>query len=99
MEITTGLSKNTIMAYRKLIIEQIKNSKDQLFEKIGGPGIEVEIEETAIFWEKNNITSSTLDDEDEIQWIVGGIEETEENFFSCYSSQERSCEYLRSAGK
>ncbi|KAG0435390.1 hypothetical protein DMUE_4750, partial [Dictyocoela muelleri] len=82
IEITTGLSKNTIIAYRKMIIEQIKNSKDQLFGKIGGPGIKVQIDETAICRGKIIINpSSTLDDDDEIQWLVGGIEETEEKIF------------------
>ncbi|KAG0425998.1 hypothetical protein DMUE_6001 [Dictyocoela muelleri] len=81
MQLITGLSKNTIIDLRKKIINIIKSKSDIIFSKIGGPGIRVQIDETAICRGKIITNpSNTLDGErnNEIQWLIGGIEETDE---------------------
>ncbi|KAG0420593.1 hypothetical protein EQH57_0084 [Dictyocoela roeselum] len=80
--IITSLDLKTIIELRKKIIMKIKEKKDELFKKIGGENIRVQVDETAICRGKIIINpSDTLDDDEknEIQWLIGGIEEKNRN--------------------
>ncbi|KAG0421375.1 hypothetical protein DMUE_6296, partial [Dictyocoela muelleri] len=76
-QLVSEISKTTIINIRQKIVGEIKDKKAFLFQKIGGPGIRVQIDETAICRGKIILNpSNTLDDMEGIQWLVGGIEET-----------------------
>ncbi|KAG0425750.1 hypothetical protein DMUE_6014 [Dictyocoela muelleri] len=78
MEILGEISKQTYSNVRKLIVSKIKSKENEIWGKIGGNGIAVQIDETAIC--RGRIIqnpSSTLDETPGIQWLIGGVEVSE----------------------
>lgn len=65
-----------ISKIRKKISETIGENSESILGKIGGPGVMVQIDETAICRGRIILNpSSYYDDDPETQWLVGGIED------------------------
>ena len=68
-------SENTYIKIKDLILQVISEQEPEMV-KIGGEGIGVQFDETAICnGELIPNPSSTLDNKPNIQWLVGGVEE------------------------
>ncbi|KAG0419702.1 hypothetical protein EQH57_0429 [Dictyocoela roeselum] len=75
------LHKSTNGVDPHIIIKTIKIKRTQIFRKIGGEMICVQVDETAICQGRIIENSSSMyDDMEGIQWLIGGVEVTENKF-------------------
>ncbi|KAG0439301.1 hypothetical protein DMUE_2527 [Dictyocoela muelleri] len=83
VELLTGISSKTTYKLKKIIIETIKKRKAEIFSKIGGERVYVQVDVTAIYQGRIiENPSSMYDDMEGIQWLIGGVEVTENK--SCF---------------
>lgn len=86
------ISENTFLKIKDIITERIPLESS---EKIGGPTYAVQMDETAICNGQLIINpSSTLDENDKIQWLVGGIDNANPKRFFIEIVENRKIETM-----
>jgi transposase-like protein len=85
----TGHSKDTITAYVKYYRQLVMETLDDMDMMIGGPGIEVEIDESKLGKRKYHRGHRV-----EGVWVLGGVERTDDRKMFLSSVPDRSTETL-----